>query len=172
VEVGRKMGRLSLERSPYSRFLLEDPNFRRWVSSVEEGSPNTAGVYFRRVGKVCTDLNKKPSDLATMNRQEAKAFIHDSIGHLRSGGNVGSTIAGYVKALKSWFIWNEVEIRGRVRVKGSSESPVYESEVPPKRPELRKILDVAKIRGRRSSACSPTAGSGPRSSGTRTATTG
>lgn len=37
------MGRLSLERSPYYRFLSEDPNFRRWVSSVEEGSLNIAG---------------------------------------------------------------------------------------------------------------------------------
>jgi hypothetical protein len=53
-----------------------------------------------------------------------------------------------VKALKSWFSWNEIEITGRVRIKGASESPKYENEVPPKRPELRKILDVAKIRGK------------------------
>ena len=142
------MGRLSLERSPYYRFLSEDPNFKRWVSSVEEGSPNTAGCYFRRVGRICADLGKKPCDLATMNKQEAKVFIHDVIDHLRTEGNIGSTMAGYVKALKSWFIWNEIEITGRVRIKGASENPVYESEVPPKRPELRKILDVAKIRGK------------------------
>ncbi len=76
-------------------------------------------------------------------------LIHDVIGHLRNEGNIGSTIAGHVKALKSWLIWNEIEISGRVRIKGASDSPVYESEVPPKRPELRKILNVAKIRARR-----------------------
>jgi len=84
----------------------------------EGGSPNTAACYFRRVGKISTDLNKKPRDLAAMNKQEAKVFIQDVIGHLRSEGNIGSTIAGYVKALKSWFSWNEIEITGRVRMKG------------------------------------------------------
>jgi len=116
------MGRLSLERPPYYLFLLEDPNFKRWVSSVEEGSPNTAAFYFRRVGKTWADLKKRPSDLAVMNKQEGKVFLHDVIDHLRTEGNIGSTIAGYVKALKSWFIWNEIEITGRVRINGASES--------------------------------------------------
>lgn len=128
------MGRLSLERSPYCRLLLEDPNFRSWVSSVEEGPPNTAACYFRRIGKICEDLEKKPSDLAAMNKQEAKVFPHDVIDHLRMEGNIGSTIAGYVKALKSWFSWNEIEITGRVRINGlksatSSAMPKQSLEV-------------------------------------------
>jgi hypothetical protein len=101
------MGRLMLERSPYHGFLREEPSFKMWVSSIEEGSPNTAACYFRRVGKTSADLNKKARDLAGMSKHEAKVFIHDVIGHLRAEGNIGSTIAGYVKALKSRFIWNQ-----------------------------------------------------------------
>ena len=114
------MGKLSLERSPYSRFLLEDSNFRRWVSSMEEGSPNTAEVHFRRVGKVCTALNKKPRGLASMNRQEAKVFVQDVIAHLRSEGNIGSTIAGYVKALKSWLVAEIKHLEERERNEGAN----------------------------------------------------
>ena len=159
-----------MERSPY-RALLDDKNFRRWVSSVEEGSPNTASVYFRRVGNITSAMGKKPSDLAAMSRQEAKGFLQDVIEHLRTKGSMGTTIAGYVKGLKSWFDWNEVDT-GRVRVSGASGSLLYENEVPPRRQELRRILDVAKIRGKALASMGAYGGSGPRCSGTPTGTTG
>ena len=42
-------------------------------------------------------------------------------------------MAGYVKAPRGRFVWNEVDMAGRVRVKGA---PVCKDEVLPKRPEL------------------------------------
>ena len=41
-------------------------------------------VLLQRVARICADLDKKPRDLAAMNKQEAKVFIHDIIDHLRT----------------------------------------------------------------------------------------
>jgi hypothetical protein len=81
-----------LEGSQYHRFLRKDPNFKRWVSSVEEASPNTTACYFRRVGRVCTDLGKKPADLEAMNKQEAKVFLCDLISYMGTCGSVVSPL--------------------------------------------------------------------------------
>jgi hypothetical protein len=95
--------RLSLKKSPYYHYLEEDDNFRRWVESMERGSILTASVYFRRVGFLCAKLKVEPKQLATMDVNEVRAFIHDLVSYLETSGNVGSTIEGYVKAAKSWM---------------------------------------------------------------------
>ena len=83
-----------------------------------------------------------------MQVKEARAFIHDLISSLEGSGNVGSTIVGYVKVVKNWMAWNDVQIPGRVKVYGASENPTVEDEVTPVRNELRRILEVATLRGK------------------------
>jgi hypothetical protein len=139
--------KLSLKQSPYYH-LLEDDNFRRWVESLERGSIQTASVYFRRVGLLCRDLGVAPGAIASMSVKDARNFIHDSISHLEKSGNVGSSIEGYVKALKSWMIWNDVQVPGRIKIYRASENPMVENEVTPVREELRRILEVARSGGR------------------------
>lgn len=138
---------LKLTQSPYHS-LLEDDNFRRWVESLERGSVNTASVYFRRVGYLCRELRIPPSQIAAMSVKDARNFIHDSIAFLEKSGNVGSSIEGYVKAVKSWMIWNDVQVPGRIKIYRASENPMVENEVTPVREELRRILEVATLRGK------------------------
>ena len=142
------MRKLSLRRSPYYHFMEEDENFRRWVESLERGSISTASVYFRRVGYLCRNLSVTPGGIAAMSVKEARNFIHDLISSLEASGNVGSTIEGYVKAVKSWMVWNDVQVPGRIKIYGASENPSVENEVTPVRQELRKILEVATLRGK------------------------
>ncbi len=68
--------------------------------------------------------------------------------HLERSGNVGSTIEGYVKAIKSWMAWNDIQTPRRIKLIGASENPSVENEVTPVRQELRKIFEVATIRGK------------------------
>ena len=138
---------LKLSQSPYHH-LLEDDNFRRWIESLERGSVNTASVYFRRVGFLCRELRVPPSQIAAMQVKDASNFLHDSIAFLEKSGNVGSSIEGYVKAVKSWMIWNDVQVPGRIKIYRASENPMVENEVTPVREELRRILEVATLRGK------------------------
>ncbi len=73
------MRQLSLKRSPYHHFLVEDDDFRRWIESLERGSITTASVYFRRVGYLCKSLRVVPRDIGSMSPKEARTFIHDLI---------------------------------------------------------------------------------------------
>ena len=138
---------LKLTQSPYHQ-LLDDDNFRRWIESLERGSVNTASVYFRRVGYLCRELRIPPSQIAAMSVKDARNLIHDSIAFLEKSGNVGSSIEGYVKAVKSWMIWNDVQVPGRIKIYRASENPMVENEVTPVREELRRILEVATLRGK------------------------
>src|SRR5712692_9492840 len=110
------MRRLKLTKSPYYHLLEEDENFRRWVESLERGSIMTAAVYFRRVGLVCSNLKVEPKDVASMDTKQARVFIHDLISRLENSGNVGSTIEGYVKAVKSWMTWNDIETPKKIKI--------------------------------------------------------
>jgi hypothetical protein len=49
-------------------------------------------------------------------------------------------------AVKSWMVWNDIEVPRSVRIYGASDYNKYGNEVPPTRQELRRILDVAEKR--------------------------
>jgi len=140
--------RLSLKRSPYYHHMTEDENFRRWVESLERGSITTAAVYFRRIGFISTKMHVEPGRMAAMNAREARDFIHDLISYLETSANVGSSIESYVKAAKSWLSWNDIDLPKRIKIHGASETPTVENEVTPVVHELRKIFEVATLRGR------------------------
>ena len=140
------MRKLSLANSPYCHFLVDDENFRRWVEALERGSIQTAANYFRKVPSACEQLRTTPQEVAKMDTRQAKFFLHDLIGHLEKRGVKGSGIESYVKAVKSWMVWNDIETPKSIRIYGASDYNRYENEVPPTREELRRILDVAGIR--------------------------
>jgi hypothetical protein len=117
--------------------MTEDDNFRRWVESLERGSITTAAVYFRRLGCLSRKMNVEPKKLAAMNTREARDFIHDLISFLETSGNVGSSIESYVKAVKSWLTWNDVEAPKKIKIHGANEAPTVENEVTPVTQELR-----------------------------------
>ncbi|MDG6963393.1 MAG: hypothetical protein JRN27_03285 [Nitrososphaerota archaeon] len=96
--------------------LEEDDNLGKWVESLARGSVLTASVYFRRVGHLCASMRVTPAAVAAMSVKEGRAFIHDMISFLKGSGNVGSTIEGYVKAVRNWMTWNDLQIPGRNKV--------------------------------------------------------
>jgi hypothetical protein len=85
--------------------------------------------------------------MATMNVKEVRVLIHDLISYLETSNNCGSTIEGYVKALKSWLTWNDIETPKKIKIYGASETPTVENEVTPVTEELRRIFEVATLRG-------------------------
>ena len=113
-----------------SRGLLNDPNIAAWYSNLCEGSEITADVYLRRLGRFCEENQQTPQGLATMDSKTAFNTLVTAVRKYRELGFAGSMIKGYVKAVKSWFSHNDIEIK-RVNVKGANKTPTLRNEQTP-----------------------------------------
>lgn len=139
--------KLPLKISPY-RDLLEDTQFVLWVENVERGSVITAAEYFRRMGHICKTFNTTPQRLANLNEKDAGNFLLHVISHFENKKSAGTNIKGYVRALKSWWSFNDIEVRRKIRISGSNDYSKYENERVPTQAELEKVLNVAGIRAK------------------------
>jgi len=139
--------KLSLENSPY-KDLLKNNQFKLWVENLERGSVITAAEYFRRIGHICKAFDTTTQKLARLNDKAAGNFLLQVISHFENKKSAGTNIKGYVRALKSWWSFNEIEVRKKIRIGGSNDYSKYESERVPTPAELQKVLDVANIRAK------------------------
>jgi len=139
--------KLSLENSPY-KDLLKNNQFKLWVENLERGSVITAAEYFRRIGHICKAFDTTTQKLAKLNDKAAGNFLLQVISHFENKKSAGTNIKGYVRALKSWWSFNEIEVRKKIRISGSNDYSKYESERVPTPAELQKVLDVANIRAK------------------------
>ena len=132
------------------RKLLEDEDISRWHGNVARGSMVTADVYLRRLGNFCGRFHVTPGGLASMGEDELYNLMLDAITELE-GDYSGSYILSIVKAIKSWLAHNNVEIRRKLKVKGSQDTPSLRDERVPTREELKKIFLSGDKKGRTAS---------------------
>ena len=67
-------------------------------------------------------MGTTPHDLAAMDEQKAIAFLREFVIKLEGRDVSGVTIRTYIKAIKSWWTFNDLEVTRRVRVKDSAGS--------------------------------------------------
>ena len=91
-------------------------------------------------------MGTTPHDLAAMDEQKAVVFLREFVVRLEGRDVSGVTIRTYIKAIKSWWTFNDLEVTRRVRVKDSAGR--YDNERVPTREELQRILDVCSMRER------------------------
>ncbi len=65
------------------------------------------------------------------------------MGELEKKKYAGSYVGSNVKALKSWLSHNDIEITGRIRIRGESDAPTLREEKSPDQPELHRIFLAA-----------------------------
>jgi len=127
-------------RSVY-RDLLEDDGFAAWIENVSRGSKVGAEVALRRMGRICLLFQTTQRDLAKMSRGEAGDFLFRVVSRLEKEGNRSSSIAGYMKTLRGWWLFNDLEVTRRVRL--SRYVGLYDNERVPTRQELHSIFEHA-----------------------------
>ncbi|QQG48747.1 MAG: site-specific integrase [archaeon] len=127
-------------RSVY-RDLLEDEGFAVWIENVSRGSRVGAEVALRRMGRICGLFQTTQRDLAKMSRGEAGDFLFRLVSRLEKEGNRSSSIAGYMKTLRGWWLFNDLEVTRRVRL--SRYVGLYDNERVPTRQELHSIFGHA-----------------------------
>ena len=81
----------------YSTF-KSNPDFKRWLTNLSRGSPVTAEVYMRRVGRVCELLETTPTDLLDKSRNDLKGF-QDSLEDLVTRLESEKKFPGYIRGL-------------------------------------------------------------------------
>jgi integrase len=119
---------------------LEDADIKRWYDNNARGSRVTADVYFRRLGGFC-DRNKiTPKELVNMDQRERFDLILDFVSMMEREGYAGSYIQSTLKAVKSWLAHNRIEVKGKIKIKGTQDTPTLKDERVPTKEELRKIL--------------------------------
>jgi hypothetical protein len=80
-------------------------------------------------------------------------------------GNAGSYIERFKKVILSWTSYNGLDIKLKVNIKGTSETPTIANERVPSRDELSRMIRMASRRGRVSIAAMAFSGLRPESLG-------
>ena len=130
------------------RELLDDDDVRHWYNNMGQGSKITADHYLRRLGRVCTIFNTNPNAIARMSSRDAYTFLLDVVTELQNRGQVGANINNSVKAVKNWLGFNEVQVTGRIKIRGVDERTRLADERVPEWHELKAILRFAGDRAR------------------------
>jgi hypothetical protein len=133
----------------------KDPTFVRWRTNLARGSPITAEVAVRRLGRVCELLETTPQEMLETAEKDLKGFqdsLEDLVTRLESEHKSPSYIVGLFKAVKSWLRYNNVRLTRRIKVSNPNATPTIEDEQIPSKEELGKIFRASKPRVRAAEA--------------------
>jgi hypothetical protein len=87
---------------------------------------------------------------AKQDRRMVEDQLLDFVNHMHSLERSPGYIANYVKAVKSWLLFNDIELVRRINVGNTGRTPSIEDERVPDKNELKQILGYAKPRGKAS----------------------
>jgi len=132
--------------------LLKDADVKRWYDNVARGSLVTADVYLRRLGSFCVHFKRSPTDLASLDEKELYNIMLDYVSFMEKSGKTGSYIKSALKAVKSWLFHNGKEVKRRIKIKGSEDTPSLKDERVPTNSELKRIFLSGDMKARVASA--------------------
>ncbi len=148
------------------KHLLEEPDVRRWYENLEAKSVITATVYLRTLGLYCKLAETSPKEiLAGAQTKKFRDGFTDFIRRMERAGKAGSYVERFKKVILSWTSYNNLEVKLKVNIKGSSDTPTVANERIPSKDELSRILRMASPRGRVSIAMIAFSGLRPESLG-------
>ena len=126
-----------------------DPDVGRWLRNLRRGSPITAEVALRRLGRVCELFSTDPKKLVRDARSDPKSFqdsLEDLVSRLEEQGKSPGYIVGILKTLRGWLKYNDVVLTRTIKVTNRSATPTIENEQVPTQGELSRILRASSPR--------------------------
>jgi hypothetical protein len=131
--------------------LLGDPDIKRWYRSMARGSPLTAEVSLRRLGRACELLKNDHNGLVERARENMKVFmdsLDDMVTDLEGQRKSPGYIEGILKALKSWLRYHDIKLTRKISISNAGRTPTIEDEQVPSQEELARIFRVSSQRVR------------------------
>jgi len=129
----------------------KDPTFVRWRINLARGSPITAEVAVRRLGRVCELLDTTPREMLETAKKDLKGFqdvLEDLVTTLENERKSPGYIVGLLKAVKSWLRYNDVRLTRKIKVSNPNATPTIEDEQIPSNKELSRIFRASNARVR------------------------
>lgn len=145
------MGEYLPRKAAWKSLLEENNDFRRWYENLVRGSINTGNLYARTLIRLSKKLETTPSQILDNARADQRGFedtILDFVTKLEREGKAPSYIDSYLKILKSWLEYNEINLKRKIKVGNLNRTPTIEDERIPTKDELKQILNYAKARGK------------------------
>lgn len=139
----------------WAHLLDEEPDFRRWYENLSMGSKLTAkegAKILYRFLKNHEDISTPMSlvEIARRDRREVEDILQDFVTRLHGERKSGTYIANYVKVVRSWLNFNDIQLVRKIKIPDRNRTPTIEDERVPTQEELASILRASKPRG----ACS------------------
>ncbi len=129
--------------------LLAYPDVQRWYKNLARGSPNTAEINLRRLGKFCEDHQILPMQLAELGMKDIREvtdLLQDHISWMESKGSAPQYIKGTITAVKSWLHHFDVFIKRKIKIANVDSTPTLEKEKVPEGQELAELFSRANLR--------------------------
>jgi site-specific recombinase XerD len=149
--MSKKVSKLELKYLAYKKksgVKVPANTITSWYENNASGSRRTAYIYLFHLDLYCRFRKLNPTQLI----EEAKASksyeknVEEYINYLKAQNRAGKYINVALNGIKSWFLYNELEFRRRIKIRGLAATPTIENERPPSKKELHNILDHADIR--------------------------
>jgi len=138
-----------LSQSTKYSHINEDPEVNRWLRNLHRGSPITAEVALRRLGRACELLSTDPKRLVKDSKSNLKTFqdsLEDLVLKLEGEKKSPGYIVGILKTLRSWLRYNDVILTRPIKVTNRNATPTIENEQTPSQGELSRILRTSSSR--------------------------
>ena len=128
------------------RYLLDDPQVKRWYDNVSRGSLVTCEVYLRKLGWFLREKNLTHQELLQKSPNELFELLLDTVSAMEREGHAGSYVECIVKSVKSWLVFNHIQLVGKIRIRGTEATPTLVDEQVPTQADLNRILNAAILR--------------------------
>ncbi len=136
------------ENSKYDSIL---PDVKWWLDNIERGSPLTAEVALRRLGRACELLQLTPKEMVARAREDLKTFqdsLEDLVSRLERENKAPQYIAGILKNIRSWLRYKDITLTRKIKIRNASSTPTIEDEQVPSQEELARIFRNSSSRAR------------------------
>ena len=128
--------------SKYST-LQNDEDVARWLRNIERGSPITAEVAMRRLGRACELLQLTPKQMVAQANENLKLFqdnLEDLVFGMEKEKKSPQYTAGILKHVRLWLAYNEIKLTRKIKITNSSATPTLENEQIPSKEELTRVF--------------------------------
>ena len=141
------------KKKPAVKDLLRDNNVLRWYQNTSRGSKLNADIRLRRLNLFCYRTNTTPAKLVKIGKKDVikiEDLLLDHVSWLESQNYAPNYIDGILKSIKSWLIFNYIELKRKIKIANAGIPVNIQDEQVPTKTQLQSILNVANPRTRTS----------------------
>ncbi len=157
-----------MKEANWKRLIEDYPDYKRFYYNLARNSISTADERMRILNRFFIKFNLTPTSLIETAKNDKKTIedlLLDFTTQLNSEGKAPGYIRNYIKSVKTWLVFNGIELKQKINIGNLNHQPTIENEVVPTKEELKQLFNYADNRGKTSIAFMSQSGLRPESLG-------